>query len=158
RRPRAGRVLPATTPATGARGGSSAGARLRLRAPRRPSKLHARPSRLAQADGDRLLRGTGAGLALLNVVHLLAPDLASLGARALALTSIAPRTLDRCLLRHVASPVTRPIARSTRAPGAVRLYWLSRGASHVPAAPRLRRSGPARRPGRPSLGTEPVTQ
>jgi hypothetical protein len=63
-------------------------------------KLHAGASRLAEPDGDRLLRGSRSVLAFADVVHLLANELASPARGALSLAPRLSRALDRLLFRH----------------------------------------------------------
>src|SRR5262249_15759088 len=70
--------------------------------PRRP-QLHSRPARLGQADGDGLLRGACAVLALAYVLHLLAHQLTRLRARGSAPEFLPPRALDRLSFRHRSS-------------------------------------------------------
>src|SRR5262249_29511192 len=67
-------------------------------------ELHARTPRLRQPDRDRLPRALGAVLALANVAHLLAHELACLRRRRFARALVPPRTLDGSLLRHVHLP------------------------------------------------------
>ena len=59
--------------------------------------LHSRPSSLAKANRDRLLRRPRAVLTLADMMHLLANELPGLGARAFPLALVPPRTLDRPL-------------------------------------------------------------
>src|SRR5438067_2925408 len=66
-------------------------------------QLHSRAARLRQADRDGLLRRTRAVLALPNVVHLLAHELASLRRRRLALRGVFLRAVDGLLVGHVTS-------------------------------------------------------
>ena len=67
---------------------------LRRSLPRsRRLKLHARPPRLRQADCDRLFGRSRAVLALTDVVHLLADELAGLCRRRLALGRVLVRAL-----------------------------------------------------------------
>src|SRR6185312_6385197 len=63
-------------------------------------EIDARAPRLRQTDGNRLLRGTRAVLALADVLHFLAYELARLRAGRLSLTFILASPLDRSLLWH----------------------------------------------------------
>ena len=56
-----------------------------LRVPRRRREFHAGAARLGEPDGDGLLRGARAVLALAHVVNLLAHELSRLRGRRLAL-------------------------------------------------------------------------
>src|SRR5262249_6537747 len=58
------------------------------------------PARLRQPDRDRLPGGTGPVLAIPDVVHLLADELAGLRRRRLALGFVLPRALQRLLVGH----------------------------------------------------------
>src|SRR5262249_35593204 len=70
-------------------------------------ELHAGPACLRQPDRDRLLGRPSAVLALADVVHLLANELACLRGRCLTLAPISLGALDGFLLRHDAPPVRR---------------------------------------------------
>src|SRR3989442_3670028 len=93
------RALAALTRA-GRGDGAATGARRGL-ALRGRRQRHAGAAGLRQADGDGLLRRTGAVLALAHVMDLLAHELPGLGAGTLALAS---GPLERSLLRHSAPP------------------------------------------------------
>ena len=67
-------------------------------------ELHSGAARLRQADGNGLLRRPRAVLALANVVHLFAHELAGLRRRRLSLARILVRALDRFSFRHPSPP------------------------------------------------------
>src|SRR6185503_14141024 len=87
------------------------------RAGLRGRQLDAGATRLRQADGDGLLGRPRAVLALADVVHLLADELAGLGRCRLALALVSPRSLDGFLLWHDSLLRER---KATHVPGSVR--------------------------------------
>src|SRR5262249_28470230 len=91
--------------------------------------------RFGQSDRDRLLRRSCAVLAFAHVMDLFAHELAGLGGGTLALTTIAPGSLERSLLRHAAPPA---IGGASRVP-ATTLSWRR-------PSPRTTRPGRRRRP------------
>src|SRR4051812_20432175 len=70
------------------------------RAVARRLQRHARATRLRQADRDRLLGRARAVLALPDVFHLLANELAGRGRRAPSAAQLLPRSLHRASLWH----------------------------------------------------------
>jgi hypothetical protein len=66
----------------------------------RRRQIHTGPPRFRKADGNRLLGGAGAMLALADVMHLFADEFARLRGRRLALTPVAARSLQCSFLRH----------------------------------------------------------
>jgi hypothetical protein len=78
---------------------------------RRRLEIDAGPACLREPYRDGLLRGASAVLALTNVIHLLANELARLRARRLALKLVPPRSFHCPLLWHVSSPDSESAAR-----------------------------------------------
>ncbi len=94
-------------------------------------KLDTGPARLRESDGDRLLRRTGAMLALSDVLDFLANVLSSLGRRCLAPALRARRPSPRCLFRHVVPPLRIPRNCQSRAGCPVSFDRLSSCRLHV---------------------------
>src|SRR6185312_378291 len=90
------RTLPKSVSARRASAGLARG----LSALRR-RKLHACAAGFRESDGDCLFAGAGTVLTLPNVLDLLADELACLCARRLALTPVAPGSLQCLSLRHI---------------------------------------------------------
>ncbi len=121
---------------------------------RRPPRLrrgerHARPPRLRQSDRDRLLRRARAVLALANVIHLLAHELAGRRRRRLARREVLLRLVHRLLGWHgdnVGRPATPASERRLRA-CAASVEWANAASSRRAGALRSRRArrAPARR-------------
>jgi hypothetical protein len=110
---------------SGAEGRDGAPPRLRPYLPlARHTESYPRPSSLAEANRDRLLRRPRAVLAFADMVHLLPNELPGLGARAFPLALVPLRALDRPLLRHLTPSLTfasgerrsNPVRRASRMP------------------------------------------
>ncbi len=95
------RALAALAPLAGAVGRLLAAASLLSHlALSRRRNVHAGAAGFGEPDGDGLLRVLHPVLAFLDVLHLLADELAGLRRRRLAALLVAPRALDRALLGH----------------------------------------------------------
>src|SRR5215467_11078616 len=63
-------------------------------------QFHSSPASLGKADRDSLFRGSGAMLALANVVHLLSDEFTRLRARGFALAGVFMSALKSLFFRH----------------------------------------------------------
>jgi hypothetical protein len=68
----------------------------------RGRKIDTRSACLRQADGNRLLRGSGAVLSLTYVLEFPTDEFSGLSRQRLALTLVSFRAFDRFLVRHAA--------------------------------------------------------